>query len=281
MDEAVDALIDCAQAYLSDSAVVFMLVTSLMKLAVSEMTTRHPQIKDFMLRVEASPNYQTHKAGEEFIRNAKYGRALAEADQLVPDHMPFLAAYAHAHLSSPTRRKYLISKTNTSHYELLEQEQERQELDEALGLVRNQSYPQPYLATSSTSNAAPTTAKRTPTRPSPTSKTPSTKSQPWPKRRHSLCWGRGRGRRASRWMRPSRSWRASSSAGKRRDPSILSVSTPLRSRCSSPSGHLQSSSTATTAYNHNQEVSIANRSPLRHFKLQIMVLPPSAIAHQS
>lgn len=51
------------------------------------MTTKHQQIKDFMLKVEASSDYFIHKIAEgtafdmvEFIRNAKYSKALAHSD---------------------------------------------------------------------------------------------------------------------------------------------------------------------------------------------------------
>lgn len=38
-----------------------MIMTSLMKLAVKDMTTKHDQIKEFMLKLESSSNYFIHK----------------------------------------------------------------------------------------------------------------------------------------------------------------------------------------------------------------------------
>lgn len=38
-----------------------MIITSLMKLAVKDMTTKHEEIKEFMLKVESSSDYFTHK----------------------------------------------------------------------------------------------------------------------------------------------------------------------------------------------------------------------------
>ncbi len=90
-----------------------------MKLAVKDMTTKHQEIKEFMMKVEASSDYFIHKIAEglnsyilEFIRNAKYSKALAHSDEIEFDKaMPFLKAYANNNISSPTK-KYLISKSN-------------------------------------------------------------------------------------------------------------------------------------------------------------------------
>lgn len=75
----------------------------------------------------------------EFIRNAKYAKALAHSDEIEIDHsMPFLKQYANNNIASPTK-KYLVSKANLhrNQYEILDQEQERDELDE--GFSRNKS----------------------------------------------------------------------------------------------------------------------------------------------
>lgn len=53
--------------------------------------------------------------------------------------MSFLKQYANNNIGSPTK-KYLVSKSNVrNQYELLDQELEREELDEGLGLNRNRS----------------------------------------------------------------------------------------------------------------------------------------------
>lgn len=49
---------------MTDSEVTFSLLSSLMKLAGKEMTTMHAAIKDFMLKLEASPDYFIHKIAE-------------------------------------------------------------------------------------------------------------------------------------------------------------------------------------------------------------------------
>lgn len=41
-----------------------MILTSLMKLAVKDMTTKHDEIKEFMLKVESSSDYFIHKIAE-------------------------------------------------------------------------------------------------------------------------------------------------------------------------------------------------------------------------
>lgn len=83
----MEVLIECANCYLDNSEIVFSLLSSLMKLAVKDMTTKHEQIKEFMMKVEASSDYFIHKIAEgthtnmlEFIRNAKYSKALARSD---------------------------------------------------------------------------------------------------------------------------------------------------------------------------------------------------------
>ena len=40
------------------------------------MTSKHEEIKKFLLKVESQPFYSVHKCGEEFIRLAKYSKAL-------------------------------------------------------------------------------------------------------------------------------------------------------------------------------------------------------------
>lgn len=74
----------------------------------------------------------------EFIRNAKYSKALAHSDEIEIDHnMLFLKQYANNNISSPTK-KYLVSKSNLqTQCELIDQELERDELDE--GFSRNKS----------------------------------------------------------------------------------------------------------------------------------------------
>jgi len=41
VDRCVTALINCAECYLQDNQVMFMLLTSLMKLTVGDMTSKH------------------------------------------------------------------------------------------------------------------------------------------------------------------------------------------------------------------------------------------------
>jgi hypothetical protein len=41
-----------------------MIVTNLMKLAGKDMTTKHTEIKEFMVQVQRSSNYLTHKIAE-------------------------------------------------------------------------------------------------------------------------------------------------------------------------------------------------------------------------
>jgi hypothetical protein len=67
--------------------------------------------------------------------------ALARADEVEIDHsMGFLRDYAERNISSPgTRKKFLVSRNVAQQNELLEQEQEREELNET-ALARNQSY---------------------------------------------------------------------------------------------------------------------------------------------
>ncbi len=64
VDRSVSVLIACGECYLKDSEVIFMIITSLMKLAVKDMTTKHEQIKQFMLKVEASSDYFIHTTAE-------------------------------------------------------------------------------------------------------------------------------------------------------------------------------------------------------------------------
>jgi hypothetical protein len=54
-------LISCGLCYLDNSEIIFMILTSLMKLAVKDMTSKHEEIKEFMLKVETSSDYFTHK----------------------------------------------------------------------------------------------------------------------------------------------------------------------------------------------------------------------------
>ena len=60
VDRSVDALIECTEQHMDSQEVVFMLLTSLMKLAVRDMTTRHNEIKALMVRVEGSSDFLTH-----------------------------------------------------------------------------------------------------------------------------------------------------------------------------------------------------------------------------
>lgn len=55
------ALIDCGNSYINDTAVITMLLMSLMKLTKVEMTTKHAEIKDFMLKLESSNDYFINK----------------------------------------------------------------------------------------------------------------------------------------------------------------------------------------------------------------------------
>jgi hypothetical protein len=64
VDRSVSVLIACGECYLKDSEVIFMVITSLMKLAVKEMTTMHEEIKEFMLKVETSSDYFIHTTAE-------------------------------------------------------------------------------------------------------------------------------------------------------------------------------------------------------------------------
>lgn len=61
VDRSVTAIIDCANCYLNEPEVLALLVTSLMKLTELEMTTKHPEIKDFMLKLEANNDLFIHK----------------------------------------------------------------------------------------------------------------------------------------------------------------------------------------------------------------------------
>ena len=60
----MDALLRCGESYLNDPEIIFMLVTSLMKLAGKDMSSRQKEIAEFMKRVEASSDYFTHKIAE-------------------------------------------------------------------------------------------------------------------------------------------------------------------------------------------------------------------------
>lgn len=84
VDRSVMALIDCANCYLNEPEVLTLLVTSLMKLTEVDMTTKHSEIKEFMLKIESNNDFFIHKIASgilyidlEFICNAKYGKALA------------------------------------------------------------------------------------------------------------------------------------------------------------------------------------------------------------
>lgn len=61
VDRSVQALIDFANCYLNEPEVLTLLVTSLMKLTELEMTTKHADIKEFMLKLEASNDLFIHK----------------------------------------------------------------------------------------------------------------------------------------------------------------------------------------------------------------------------
>lgn len=64
VDKSVDALLRCGESYLNDPEIIFMLVTSLMKLAGKDMSSRQKEIGEFMKRVETSSDYFTHKIAE-------------------------------------------------------------------------------------------------------------------------------------------------------------------------------------------------------------------------
>ena len=64
VDRSVQVLISCGECYTTDSEITFSLLSSLMKLAGKEMTTMQPAIKQFMLKLEASPDYFIHKIAE-------------------------------------------------------------------------------------------------------------------------------------------------------------------------------------------------------------------------
>jgi|JI9StandDraft_1071089.scaffolds.fasta_scaffold438758_1 hypothetical protein len=51
VDRSVMALIDCGNCYLDDKEVILMLVSSLMKLTQVDMTSKHTEIKEFMLKL--------------------------------------------------------------------------------------------------------------------------------------------------------------------------------------------------------------------------------------
>ena len=64
-----------------------------MKLTQKDMTTKHSEIKEFMMKLEASRDYFINKIATgtsfrylEFICNAKYGKALASSGEIVVDH---------------------------------------------------------------------------------------------------------------------------------------------------------------------------------------------------
>jgi hypothetical protein len=64
VDRSVGVLIECGECYLGQNETIFMIVTNLMKLAGKDMTTRHVEIKEFMVEVQRSSNYLTHKIAE-------------------------------------------------------------------------------------------------------------------------------------------------------------------------------------------------------------------------
>lgn len=118
VDRSVDAILAGAEEYLNDKEIMFLVVSSLMKLSVVDMTTRHEDIKKFVRKVEAHSDYFIHKTGEgtspailEFIRMAKYSKALYNSAELHFDRkMPFLNAYVEEHLAANHPRVFAISK---------------------------------------------------------------------------------------------------------------------------------------------------------------------------
>jgi hypothetical protein len=64
VDRAVQAILSCAEEYLSDEEITFMLVSALMKLSGKDMTSKHEDIKSYLLKVEGNYNYFIHKTGE-------------------------------------------------------------------------------------------------------------------------------------------------------------------------------------------------------------------------
>lgn len=69
----MDVLLRCGESYLNDPEVMFMLVTSLMKIAGKDMSNRQKEIGEFMKRVETSSDYFTHKIAEGITQ--RYRRA--------------------------------------------------------------------------------------------------------------------------------------------------------------------------------------------------------------
>ena len=64
-----------------------------------------------MIKVESQQNYFIHKLGEEFIRMAKYSKALYSSQELIFDpKMKFLTTYIENNYEDPPK-KYLLSKS--------------------------------------------------------------------------------------------------------------------------------------------------------------------------
>lgn len=59
----MQAILSCAEEYLDEEEITFLLVSGLMKLSGKEMTTKHDQIKSYLLKVEGNYNYFIHKTG--------------------------------------------------------------------------------------------------------------------------------------------------------------------------------------------------------------------------
>lgn len=51
VDKAVMAILECAEDYLYDEEITFLLVSAIMKLSGKDMTTKHDEIKKYLLKV--------------------------------------------------------------------------------------------------------------------------------------------------------------------------------------------------------------------------------------
>lgn len=75
------------------------------------MTSRHNEIKGYLKKLESQQNYFVHKLGEEFIRMAKYSKALCSSQDITFDpKMKFLAGYIDRNYEDPPKN-FLLSKS--------------------------------------------------------------------------------------------------------------------------------------------------------------------------
>lgn len=60
----MEVILSCAEEYLQDYSIIFAIIVSIMKLSPVEMTSKHDEIKKFLLKVESQQPYAIHKCGE-------------------------------------------------------------------------------------------------------------------------------------------------------------------------------------------------------------------------